>query len=357
METTWKFYLTPEEAISGMYEACSHATASIDFEQYIFEDDLTGRRFLELLIKKAQSGVRVRLLCDAVGSHSLYSSPILAQVRARGVEVRFFNPIKPWWVHRLLNRFLRTHRKLLVTDSSVGFTGGVGIRSYPAAMRDTHVRIQGSVVAEITAAFERMWEMTGKEERSFTFSQPASGIGEFSLLTNSPHVRQRFTYRMFVKMFRAARRYLYITTPYFVPDWRLLRAIKGAARRGVDVRLMLPQSTDWKLANFANRSFYAQVLRAGARIFEYGPTFHHAKTYVVDDEWASVGSSNLDSLSLLLNYEADVMSRNKQFISELKAHFMEDLKLTREVVRAQWRKRAYMGQFLEILVKPLHRLM
>ena len=355
--TAWKFYLSPEQTWEGMYQACERARYSIDFEQYIFVDDFLGRRFIELLSEKARHGVRVRLLCDMVGSYSLYRSAALAQLRQSGVHVQFFNPIKPWWIHELFDWFLRTHRKLLVVDGEYGFIGGVGIHATMRNRRDTHVRLRGPVVDEMASAFETLWKMNEGHHRFIRFARPLTDSSDFTLLTNSPRFRQRFTYWALVRRFRAAKKTIYITTPYFVPDGRVFRALKGAARRGVDVRILLPANPDWRLAYRANRSFYGRALKAGVRFFEYGPDFIHSKTTVVDGAWACIGSSNIDSLSLLFNYEADVASSDKEFVAELTWHFIEDSKSAREIPRATWRLRPVWEKVIEQLVRPLHRFM
>ena len=340
-----------------MYEACERAKVSIDIEQYIFEDDPQGRQFLDMLSRQAQQGVAVRLLCDMVGSYSLYGSRTLFEAERSGVQVRFFNTIKPWWAHKLFTWFLRTHRKLLVVDGATGLIGGVGIRAYKSERRDTHVQVTGPVVTQFTKAFERMWEMTAREKRSFGFARPEGEPGEFTLLTNSPHFRQRFTYRALVERFLGAQRFIYVTTPYFIPDGRLFRALRRAARRGVDVRVLLPKDPDWRPLAFGNHSFYSRALRSGIRIFEYGPGFIHSKTYVVDDRWASVGSSNLDSLSLLFNYEADLASTSSRFVAELKGQFLNDLRATQEVSRVKWHQRSFWQKCREQFFRPFHRFM
>ena len=358
-KTTWKFYWSPEAAWDGMYKACEQAKHTIDFEQYIFDDDFLGRRFLELFASKAREGVRVRLLVDAFGSRRLVHSLFLREVIASGVQVQFFNVIEPWWrwVRHITKKFLRTHRKLLVVDEYYGFTGGVGICANMAGRRDTHLRIHGPVVAEISQAFSRLWDMTKKGRRLVSFYQPIIHGGNFTLLTNSPRFRQRFTYWTLARQFRAAKKSIYITTPYFVPDWRIFGALKAAARRGVDVRIVLPILSDWRLVQLGNSSFYSRALRAGIRIFEFKPHFIHAKTNVVDGLWASVGSSNMDSLSLLLNYEADIAGTDERFIKEITRQFFKDLKLTEEVHLVSWNKRSFWHKSLEQLARPLHRLM
>jgi cardiolipin synthase len=353
-KVSWKFFLTPPEAVQAMYDACSAARVSIDFEQYIIEDNEQGRWFIDVLAQKAAQGVRVRLLCDASGSSSLLGSPTLTAAEKAGVQVRVFNPIKPWLPHKLLSWFLRDHRKLAVIDGKIGFIGGVNIRMYVNDRRDTHVRIEGPVIEEFQAAFNRIWEKTAIGKRMFAFDRPLVP-GVFTLLTNSPYIHQRFTYWAYVRQIRAAKKYIYITTPYFIPDWRIFRALKGAARRGVDVRIIVPNSPDWKIVRFANTSFYARALRVGIRIMEFGPQFNHAKTCVIDDAWACVGSSNMDSLSLLLNYEADLAGTDSKFVADLKNIFEDDLKQSAEILRRDWRRRPFLHKLLEQLLRPLHR--
>ncbi len=355
--TRWNFYLSPDAAWEGMYAACEEARFSIDFEQYIFEDDFLGRRFIELLVRKAKAGVRVRLLVDAVGSRSLASSPVLRDTQRAGVRVQFFNPIEPWWVHKLVSWFLRNHRKLLIVDGSIGFIGGVGIRAQAAGRRDTHVRIEDPVVDEFSSAFEQMWEQTAAGRLLFGFKNPIISDSAFTLLTNSPKFRQRFTYQALLHHIREAKKYVYLTTPYFVPDRRLSRALRGAARRGVEVRLVVPQKSDHAVTDLASRSYFGLALRAGIRIFEYQPGFIHAKTFVIDDSWASVGSSNLDNLSLLFNYEADLASTDLHFIAEVKWQFIEDTKQSVEVVRSEWGRRSVGQKMREFLTWPIHRFL
>jgi cardiolipin synthase len=355
--TSWKFYLSPDTVWEGMTQACEQARFSIDCEQYIFEDDFLGKRFLELFAEKARKGIRVRLLVDAVGSSGLSGSKELVKAVNAGVKVQFFNPIRPWWVHQLLDRFLRTHRKLLIIDGEVGFIGGTGIRADASGRRDTNVRICGPVVDEFIAAFEQMWVKTLANKHIFGFKKPFVQDSDFALLTNSPYFRQRFTYWALVERIRAAKKYIYLTTPYFVPDRRLSRALRGAARRGVEVRLVVPNKSDFKITDLATRSYFGLALRAGVRIFKYQPSFIHAKTFVIDDVWASVGSSNLDSLSLMFNYEADLASTDNKFIEEIKWHFIEDSKQCREVLLREWRKRSIWQRLGELLTMPIHRLL
>ncbi len=353
----WEFYLTGREAQEAMLVACESAQRTIDLEQYIFEDDAVGRKLAGVLIAKAQEGVRVRVLCDTIGSHSLYVSDLSDQMRAAGVRVQFFNSIDPWWLHRVVQWFLRNHRKLLIIDGKEGYTGGVGIAEFMQDWRDTHVMVTGPVVTQMEVAFERIWQMTLKDKKIFKFSTPPELDGEMLLVTNSPYRHQRFIYYAILDALKRAEKFIYITTPYFIPNRKLFRALKRAVARGVDVRLLTPHHADTPFVDLASRSYYWLTLRAGVKIYRYEPVMMHAKTIIVDDEWATVGSSNLDNLSLLLNYEDNIITTNKKFIAALHKHFDADLKNSKVLTQEEWHDRPIAYKTLELLTWPLHRLM
>ncbi len=356
-ETTWKLYLSSDEAWEGMYSACAGAQKSIDFEQYLFSDDLVGRRFIMLLIQKAYAGVRVRVLCDAVGSRTLYVSPVTDEMQRAGIELLFFNPITPWWVHRVASWFLRDHRKIMIIDGERGFTGGVGIESPMKGWRDTHLEMSGPTVALMEQAFERMWQETKRSERFIRFPRPAAESKDFNFLTNSPYLRQRFVYHLLLAAIKGAQNYIYLETPYFVPNRKLFRALKRARRRGVDVRLVLPLHSDHPLVDLASQSYFTALLKIGVRIYCYKNRMMHAKVVIVDDTWASVGSANLDNLSLLLNYEDAIVSSDPKFISDLKAQFKIDCEASELLSIVPWRERSLLVKILQLLTLPIHRFL
>ena len=353
----WRYYTTGEEAQAAMLAACAGAERSIDLEQFIFDDDIIGRQFLTTLLRRAQSGVRVRVLCDAIGSDDLIDSAIVRELGAAGIQFLFFNPIRRWWKHPFSEWFLRDHRKIVVVDAIVGFIGGVGIRDEMSSWRDTHARVTGDTVAQLAESFECFWQMTERHRRFFSLPKPSPQSSGFYLLTNAPYPRQRFMYRELLLRIRSAARYVYLTTPYFVPNRPLLRAIRSAARRGVEVRLLVPEHVNHRIVDIAGRSYYEGLLRAGVHVHQYRGDFLHAKGIIIDDAWATLGSTNLDNLSMLLNYEANIATKDRECVEELGRQFLVDLQQSIELSYENWRHRPLFGQFLELLIMPIHRLL
>ncbi len=352
---TWQFYQSSEAAWDGMYEACAAAKTSIDFEQFIFRNDGSGQRFVELFIRKAQEGVRVRLLLDCVGSFALYNDTALRKkMTDAGINLRFFNELHAKNILAFRYWFFRDHRKLGVIDREVGLIGGVGFEADFRDWRDTHVRIEGEeIVGEMQDAFDHMWWVSGREKFA-RFKEPRQVHGGFSIVTNAPHFRQRFVNRTFLDAIRNAREYVYLTTPYFVPDGRFFRVLRLAARRGVDVRLIVPKKCNHPYVDFASRSFFERAFKAGIRIYFYEKMVH-AKTSVIDGEWSSVGSANIDNLSSFFNHEVNLVSVDRNFTEELRSHFMNDLKMSVEVSPETWHDRGFVQKLFEFLCAPLGR--
>lgn len=352
----WEWYLTPPDAWRAMLAACESAMSTIACEQYIFEPDEIGEQFAEVFIRKAAEGVRVRLLCDGIGSFSFIGSPLLKRLETAGVEVRFYN--QPRWgeLRKVLAYMLRDHRKVLVIDSRIGFIGGVGIASHMASWRDTHVRMESALTKDMDESFETMWRVAGRRRGAHARPQtPREGV--FSLLNNAPRFRHRHIYHALLQSITAAKTRVYLSTAYFVPSIRLTRALRKAAMRGVDVRIIVPASSDVPLADVAARSYFTPLLRAGVKIYRYQNAMFHPKTVVFDDTLATMGSANLDNLSLLLNYEANIASTEPQFIDDLIEHFQNDLRSTAEVNLAEWHTRPFAQKCTEFLVKPLRGIL
>ncbi len=347
-----KFYIKGQDALEAMLAACEKATKTIDLEQYIFENDTIGLRFIEILRKKSQNGVKVRVLCDAVGSWFLYNSNLPAAMRADGIEVRFFNAVSPWRIHNIFSWFFRDHRKILVIDQKIGFTGGVGIRDDIFTWRDTNVEVHNEIVGEMLATFNILWTQVENRHIVSRLRKARQYARGFQFVTNSPYFRKRFLYFNVIDALRSARQYAYLTTPYFVPDARLTRVLKLAVRRGVDVRLIVPKNTIEPFVGLAMHSYYEGMLRAGVKIFEYDACFLHAKTIVIDDEWATMGSFNLDSLSFLYNYEANIISTDQTFIQSLKKHFLDDLHSAPEITFDSWLERPLIQKLQEMCLMP-----
>ncbi|MDO8504850.1 MAG: phospholipase D-like domain-containing protein [Candidatus Liptonbacteria bacterium] len=357
MQTTWKFFLKSSEAWDSMLADIALAKTSIDIEQYIIGIDAVSKRFFELLKKKKSEGVAVRLLCDGAGSFDLLNSAIANELLAKGMELKFFNPIKPWRIGNFSSWFLRDHRKLMVVDKKIGHVGGVGIEKRMENWRDTHVRIEGDVVEAIQSAFDKMWGPKPKRIL-FRFRKPKQPEASLSFLTNAPRFRGRYIYHAIRRAIRGAKRYAYFTSPYFVPSIRMFAGLIRAAKRGVDVRLLLPESSDVRVADIAAGSYFNLALKAGVKIYLYNNgRILHAKTGVIDGRWGTVGSANLDNLSLLLNYEGNLVSTDQNFVGELKRQFMEDLQYAKEVSYDVWTKRTFFRKALEFLTWPIHQIL
>lgn len=349
-ETNWQFYLNGEAAWEAMYSSCESAVKSIDLEQFIFNYDEVGRKFYRLFIEKAKQGVKIRLLFDAGGSYAFFNSVYHKQLLEQGIELQFFNPIHLWRLDNVFAYFFRDHRKLLVVDSEVAFTGGIGIEARMKEWRDTKVRITGPVVREIIETFELIWGSA--KIGAYRRQKRVPARAEFNFLINSPRFHQRYFYHELIDRLRRAKRLVYIAVPYFVPNQRLLYHFRKAVQRGVEVRLLLPEASDHDWVDAAGRSYIESLLKHGVRIYQYQEIMMHSKVMIIDDEWSTVGSANLDSLSLVYNYEGNLVSTNMQFASELKGQFMNDLDHSIELKLDVWRRRALSLKIHEILTLP-----
>lgn len=357
-ETTWHFYTRPADAWEAMYTDCGAARTSIDIEQYIFSNDEIGTRFLDILRKKNKEGVAVRIICDAVGSSDLMDSGIATTLAAEGIKIKFFNPIQPWRIGNIASWFLRDHRKLLVVDGTIAHTGGVGLEDRMKYWRDTNVKIAGPIVGQIQADFNQMWNLIPR--RTFSSLKPVFHNGEvFSFLTNSPRFHRRYLYHDLLHAIRRAKKYIYLTTPYFVPGVTIFTALTHAARRGVDVRILVPDSSDVRLADIGAGSYFLLALNAGIKIYHYSriTAILHAKTGIIDDGWASIGSANIDNLSLLLNFEGNIRSTDPAFIAELKGYFLNDISEAKLLSKDVWVRRPLSRKILEVITWPIHGIL
>jgi cardiolipin synthase len=325
----------------AMVAAIGAARHHVHVEYYIWEPDRVGTRLRDALVERARAGVEVRLLLDAIGSHRV-GRRFLRPLREAGAQVAFFNDVTlARFRPRLLN--FRTHRKIVVCDGALGFTGGVNVserhsaeHSGPEAWRDTHLQLVGEAVRGLQVAFLEDWIFAtdqSVEVRSYLPPDDGQGDHQVQVIASGPDFAHPPLQRVVFAALSAASHRLLVTTPYFVPDEPVLASLTAAALRGVDVRLLLPARGDSRLVAAAARSFYGELLHAGVRVFEYAPTMLHAKTLVVDDDLALVGTANLDSRSLRLNFEVSVLVFGRDVAAELADHFAEDLRRSVEVSR------------------------
>lgn len=345
----------------AMLQAIAHARRSIDFENYIFWPDALGRRFIDALTARARAGVRVRLLLDGFGSRKM-SPYFIDRLRAAGCRVAWFRPLL---LHTLERADYRTHRRILVIDGRLGFTGSVGIAAIwnghaqdPDHWRDTQVRIRGPAVGRLQAVFAEDWqEATGQVlvgERYYPRLAPA-GTLRAQVVSSSPWKTGVPTLRMVMDVaILAARHSIYITNSYFLPDQQMLNHLIAARERGVDVRILVPGAwTDVDFLQPLSRASYGPLLKAGVKIYEYQPTMMHSKTMVVDGLWSTVGSSNFDNRSFSLNNEANLCIYDPAFAARMEKVFFQDLAKSRRIRYADWLRRSPWERFKAMLVAPI----
>lgn len=332
-------FVDPDEAAESMLLAIALAEGSVHFEVYIFKNDESGRRFRDALAAAARRGVRVRLLVDAVGSVFTPASFFRPIVEAGGA-VATFHPVNP--LRGLYHANLRNHRKILVLDGKVAFTGGLNVgneyggwlRRRARVWRDTHLELRGPAVAALQDVFVEDWHFaTGSEvsaEEAFP-AVPASGHEVVHAVASGPDSDWEAIHHAIFTTITQAKHHVWLTTPYFVPDRALLVALQTAALRGVDVRVLLPARVDHLLVRAAGRYHYDELLRAGIRVFEYEREMLHAKTVEVDGRWSTLGSANLDLRSFRLNFELNIVVYGEGFARDLQRTFLRDLGNSREV--------------------------
>ncbi|MFN3936688.1 MAG: phospholipase D-like domain-containing protein [Gemmobacter sp.] len=337
--------LNGDRIFGTMLEAIRSARTSINFETYVYWRGAIAETFAEALSERARAGVEVRVLLDWAGSLKM-SRALIERMQSAGVRVVQFRPIRWHSLHRVNHR---THRKLLVVDGTTGFTGGVGIgeewtgdaRS-PSEWRDTHFRVTGPLVAQMQGAFAENWiEETGEVLQGDAFFPPLADAGPLEADLVLGRTGQRTSIHLMLMIaLSAARDRIRICTPYFVPDDVAIDQLLEARRRGVQVDILVPgPHNDAGFVRSGSRRFWGPLLRAGVRIWEYQPTFIHAKMIVIDDCWSSIGSSNFDERSFRLNDEANLNVFDRGFAAEMIEIFEADLACARRIRLEDWEAR------------------
>jgi cardiolipin synthase len=326
------------EAYPAIEQAILEARHHVHLLFYIWRNDATGRHFRDLLAERANEGVQVRLLLDAVGASDVddrFMSPLIAA----GARVRWFQP--PRLLQRSLEVNFRNHRKIVVADDRVGILGGLNIGDeYCKELRDTALRIEGPAVDQLQEVFAEDWYFSSGEDFADTdyFGQwrdsphPPRGHGAVcGIVPSGPHTEYNFTHEAFFIALNRAEKRIWITTPYFIPDQTIVAALRTAVFRGVDVRLLVPERSDHLLVDWASRSFYPVLLQAGVRIFHYSDGLMHAKTILLDDDLSIIGSANLDLRSFRLNFEISCFVESTALAGELQAMFERFVADSREI--------------------------
>ncbi len=350
LETTWKIYTSNPESWDAMIEACRTAATSIDLEAFIFMPDETGQRFIDACAEAAKRGVKVRFIWDAAGSFTFFHTGIIEELKAKSIELVFFKTFFPGFtkVHSYKSWYFRNHKRTLIIDRKIAFTGSTCIETRATLWRDTMVKVEGAVAEEMQDSFNQMWQRA-HDKRGNRKLQTQRDVS-FSYIENNPRPRRRFLNKTIIDAIRSAEKNIWITVPYFVPHHRLARVIRLAAHRGVDVKIILPLASDFPIVDEGARTFFHQLLKAGVRIYLYEGRLLHAKSIVIDGEWATVGTLNLDHISLMYNFEANLVSTERKFAEELQYHF-EEVKSCNEVKLEEWNRRFFVEKIATFLVK------
>ncbi|AYF88043.1 cardiolipin synthase [Pseudomonas sp. DY-1] len=345
------------DTYASMFEAIEGARDHINMETYILEGDEVGQRFADKLIAKQRSGVQVNLIYDSVGT--LGTPPeYFERLRQSGIRLVEFNPVNPMSAKAGWELNQRDHRKLLIVDGRIAILGGINISSVYSGgsfgsstqvpsdgelpWRDTDLRIEGPVVAELQKLFIGTWDQqkggTLVPRHYFPPIQPM-GKEVVRAIGSSPEEPYSQIYATLISALQSAQSEIWLTSAYFVPDPQLLDALKAAVRRGVDVRLVVPSSTDSWLVFHAGRAYYKELLEAGVRLYERKDALLHVKAGVIDGVWSTVGSTNLDWRSFLHNHEVNVVVLGTDFGERMRGAFLEDVKSSHELTLESWKRR------------------
>ena len=343
-----------EQIFPAMLEAVRSAQRTINFETYIYGSGRVGKQFADVLSERARAGVKVNVLVDWVGSQKM-DDALAEQMQAAGVEIQRYHPLHWYNLGRMNNR---THRKLLVVDGRIGFTGGVGIADQwagsaqdPDHWRDSHYRLEGPAVAQMQAAFLDNWiKTTGKVLQGADYFPALEPRGEAiaQVFTSSPSGGGDSMQLMYLLSITAAEHTIDLSASYFVPDDLTRKALLAALGRGVRLRIIVPgKHIDELLVRQASRADWGELLQAGAQIHEYQPTMFHCKLMIVDSQLVSVGSTNFDNRSFRLNDEANLNIYDRGWAERLEDVFEADLARSRKITLEDWKHRPLQQKMVE----------
>jgi cardiolipin synthase len=345
----------------AMLEAIRGARKSINFEAFLFYSDSVGTQFRDALSERAKAGVRVRVLLDGIGSGKELDDSYVDVMKQSGCAFSYFHPTRSWRTDRLNNR---SHRRILVVDGKVGFTGGVGFADdwlgnadAPKHWREVHAKLEGPIVAKLQSAFQSHWLRETGEVLSGPDEYPdlnPAGNTRAQVVATHAHSASPLALVQAVS-FSAARKSILITNAYCAPSDSQVEYLVAAVKRGVDVRLLLPgKHNDQPMTKAAGRSAYRDLLQGGVKIFEYQPTMIHSKTMVIDEVFSVFGSSNFDARSAQINEELDISVYDPEFGKEMVRVFERDLQKARPYLLEDFRKRSVWERTTEWLVLPFH---
>jgi cardiolipin synthase len=345
-----------ERIFPAMIEAIRGAKRTITFEMYIFAEGDVGEQFTQAFVERARAGVKIHFLYDALGSNKI-DKKYLARLKEAGVEIAEYNPLR-WYTLAQMNN--RTHRKIMVVDGRIGFTGGAGVQDQwagdaqdPEHWRDSHFRVEGPVVAQMQATFMENWtETTGAVLHGEDYYPKLEPVGRqlAQVMLSSPGGGGESMQLLYLLSITAAVKSIHLANSYFVPDNVEAEALVAAARRGAKVRVIVPGPyMDNKIVRRASRAGWGRLLLAGVEIYEYQPTMYHVKSMVVDGLWTTVGSTNFDTRSFSTNDEANLNVLDAGFAAEQEKIFEDDLNRSRRVTLEEWQGRPWTQKALDTL--------
>jgi cardiolipin synthase A/B len=352
--------LNGDEIFPAKLKLINTATKTINYAQYVFEEGQPADDVARALAERCRAGVQVNVLVDAVGAMAMPAGQRQLMTEA-GCRVETFRPLRPFTLDQVN---YRNHRRILVADGRIGITGGSGTSGKwsgngrtDGQWRDTDVRVEGPVVAQLQGAFVENWlEATGVAlggDDYFPRAQEARGPSTAQAVRSSPAGGSVAMYTMFLLAVASAQRSIHITNPYFVPDDKMIETLVQAAHRGVRVVLILPGAIDHNIVRQASRSELGRLLRARIEVYEYRAALLHAKTMVIDGVWSTIGSTNLDRRSFALNDELNLVIYDRAVASRLDEIFAQDLALSGRVTYRDWRRRGIVSRLLELLAVPI----
>lgn len=351
---------------AAMFKVIQKAGDHIHLESYIIEDDETGRKFSDLLLQKQAEGVQVNLIYDSLGSINTPAS-FFQRLKDGGIHIVGFNPLNPLKANEQWGLMHRDHRKILIADGRVAIIGGINISEVysssplrrrqgeksPIHWRDTDIQIEGPAVAEFQKLFLDTWQrQKGPKlaERHYFPDLKETGNALVRVVGSTKGEANRTPFIMYVSAIAFAEHSIHMTNSYFIPDDQIVTALTDAAGRGIDVKIILPGTTDSQVALYAQRHYYARLLKSGVKLYEHSTALLHAKTAVVDKVWSTIGSTNMDYLSLLSNDEVNAVILSHDFAAEMEKMFVGDLADSRQILLDEWGKRPLLPRIREWFV-------
>lgn len=358
-----KLFYDGEEKFKNLFKSLMNAKKFIHMEYYIIQNDEMGKKLIDIITKKVKAGVEVKLLFDGMGSYKINNKRFLKEFVASGGKYAVFFPSIIARINRRIN--YRNHRKIVVIDGIIGFLGGFNVGNEYVNKdkkigywRDTHLLIKGEAVRDLEERFLLDWTYAAHEDiknvnKYFCIDDSIKNIVGMQIVSSGPDHKEEYIKNAYVKIINNAKKYIYLQTPYFVPDETVLQSLRISALSGVDVKIMIPANPDHKFMKWAANSYIGDLLDAGAKIYLYEKGFIHAKTIVSDDAVCSVGTANMDIRSFRLNFETNGFIYNRYISQEMKKVFEVDIRESRFVTKEDYTNRSKLNKIAESIVRLL----